>query len=302
MTGRLVYTGQIVVDLVMTVPKLPPVGGDVLATEQVLRVGGGFNVLSAAARSGAPAVHAGALGTGPFGDLARDAVAAEGIEATSEHESDTAICVVMVHDNGERTFVTGVGAEARTSVADLEAASVTAADIVVISGYSLVHETTRASLLAWLPSLPDCRVVLDPGPLVGDIPPDAWKAVTSRVTLLSANAEEARALSGEADPRRAAAVIAATLPRDAAVVVRTGPDGCVLAYGGEVTVVEGFPADAVDTNGAGDTHTGVLVAELLAGQTVEAACRRANAAAAIAVTRRGPATAPTRAEITRFLG
>jgi len=59
--------------------------------------------------------------------------------------------------------------------------------------------------------------------------------------------------------------------------------------------------EAVDTTGAGDAHCGVLAAELLRGADLATAAARANAAAAIAVTRRGPATAPTRAEVDALL-
>ena len=48
---------------------------------------------------------------------------------------------------------------------------------------------------------------------------------------------------------------------------------------------------------AGDTHTGVLVAGLMGGLDVVAAARRANAAAAEAVSRLGPARSPRRDEI-----
>jgi sugar/nucleoside kinase (ribokinase family) len=65
--------------------------------------------------------------------------------------------------------------------------------------------------------------------------------------------------------------------------------------------VPGFPAAAVDTTGAGDTHTGVFIAALAVGADPAAAARRANAAGAISVTRPGPATAPTAAELDRFL-
>jgi sugar/nucleoside kinase (ribokinase family) len=65
--------------------------------------------------------------------------------------------------------------------------------------------------------------------------------------------------------------------------------------------VRGFPVTPVDTNGAGDTHTGAFLAALASGAGPAEAARRANAAAAFSVTRRGPATGPTTAELARFL-
>ena len=62
------------------------------------------------------------------------------------------------------------------------------------------------------------------------------------------------------------------------------------------TAIPAFPQTPLDTNGAGDTHTGVLLAERALGADWESAATRANAAAAIAVTRRGPQSAPARAE------
>jgi len=58
---------------------------------------------------------------------------------------------------------------------------------------------------------------------------------------------------------------------------------------------------AVDTTGAGDAHSGVFLAALADGLSAADAARRANAAAAMAVTRPGPATSPTRAELDAWL-
>ena len=57
----------------------------------------------------------------------------------------------------------------------------------------------------------------------------------------------------------------------------------------------------VDTNGAGDAHIGVFLASLAAGLPEPTAAARANAAAAIAVTRHGPATCPQASELDAFL-
>ena len=82
----------------------------------------------------------------------------------------------------------------------------------------------------------------------------------------------------------------------------TGRGGARCARAGRTAYLPGHPQRPVDTNGAGDTHTGVLLAERAAGSSWTDAAARANAAGAIKVTRRGPDTAPTRAEIDEFLG
>ncbi|MBA1431318.1 PfkB family carbohydrate kinase, partial [Pseudomonas orientalis] len=66
---------------------------------------------------------------------------------------------------------------------------------------------------------------------------------------------------------------------------------------GDIRHVPGFKVQAVDSNGAGDAHAGVMIAGLANGLTPAEAARRANAAAALAVTRWGPATAPGTAEV-----
>ena len=47
---RLLHLGNVVVDVVLTVPALPEPGGDVLATSTQTAAGGGFNVMAAARR------------------------------------------------------------------------------------------------------------------------------------------------------------------------------------------------------------------------------------------------------------
>jgi sugar/nucleoside kinase (ribokinase family) len=65
--------------------------------------------------------------------------------------------------------------------------------------------------------------------------------------------------------------------------------------------VPGFQVDVLDTNGAGDAHSGAFIAALAAAAADVTAARSANGAAALSVTRRGPATAPTGEELARFL-
>jgi sugar/nucleoside kinase (ribokinase family) len=204
---------------------------------------------------------------------------------------------VLVDGTGERTFVTGVGAESSVDAAALVAVPVTAADVVYVSGYSMLVPDKAGVLLDWLATLDRPTVLVDPGPLVGEIDLTAWTRLLDGTSILSTNAREARILTGETDRWAASAKLALRVPPSAAVIVRDGAAGCLVTRDGTTTHVAGIPVEAVDTTGAGDAHCGVLAAELLLGADLTAAAARANAAAAIAVTRAGPATAPTRAEV-----
>jgi sugar/nucleoside kinase (ribokinase family) len=300
---RLLHLGNVVVDLVLNVPYLPERGADVLAAASRASPGGGFNVLAAAARQGLPAAYAGAHGRGPFADLARAALAAEGIEVLLPPAPgpDTGVVIAIVEPGGERTFLTAPGAEAALSAADLAVVEPAPGDVVYLSGYSFLHAANRAALLHWLGRLDGAGnvVVFDPGPLADQIPAPALAAVLRRADWLTCNAREAAILSGQNDPLAATRALAVG---QHGVVVRTGPGGCLLSHGGgEPVTIAGWPVRAIDTNGAGDTHAGVFIAALARGADPPEAARRANAAAALSVTRAGPATAPTASELAQFL-
>ncbi|MEV4753670.1 PfkB family carbohydrate kinase [Micromonospora sp. NPDC049559] len=302
--ARLVHTGNVVVDLVMYLPRLPESGGDVLASGSRITAGGGLNVMVAAARQGLPVAYAGQHGTGPFGELARTQLAEAGVTVLQPPypDADTGVSVAMVEPSGERTFATSTGAEARLTAADLARVESAPGDFVYVSGYSLAYAQNGPALAGWLPTLdPGVTVVVDPGPLAGEIPPPVLAAALARADWWSCNEREAGILTGLADPVAAGTALAERTGR-AGVLVRTGPGGAVLVEAGAPpVVVPAFPVTVVDTNGAGDAHVGAFVAALARGLEPVAAVRRANAAAALAVTRRGPATAPTAAEVDALL-
>ncbi|MBR7743514.1 sugar kinase [Phycicoccus sp. BSK3Z-2] len=303
MAPRVIHTAQALVDVVLEVPEIPARGGNVMAGSQRRYAGGATTTLLAAARSGASAVHAGAVGTGPNGDLVRETLRTAGValSAPPVEDLDTGICVVLVEPTAERTFVTTQAAERCITAASLATSAPRPGDLVCVSGYSLVGRT-RDPLVEWLGTLDGgVDVVLDPGATFVHADDEAREAVLSRTTVWSGNADEASALAGVGGIRESAEVLATMLPRGAVVVVRDGPRGCLVRADGDGVFVPGHPQRPVDTNGAGDTHTGVLLAERLAGATWSEAAARGNAAGALTVTRRGPDSCPTREEIDAFL-
>jgi fructokinase len=104
--------------------------------------------------------------------------------------------------------------------------------------------------------------------------------VLQGATLLKVNRAEAQLLTGETDPGAGAQRLVdmgAEL-----VAVTLGPEGALLR-GAASADAPGVPADAVDTTGAGDVVTGVLVAALAtSGYSAMAAAAALPAAVAVA--------------------
>lgn len=300
--SRLLHTGQVIVDLVMGLDTLPASGGDVLANSASFQVGGGFNVMAAARRNGLPVVYLGRHGEGRFGELARAAMQAEGVEMAlaASAGKDTGLCVSLTEASTERTFISHLGAEGELSADDLAQIVPRIDDYVYVSGYSLLLEGKAQPLLDWLLALPrEIVVVFDPGPLVKAPDSALMRALLPRIDIWTSNGPEALAFTGAADMSQALPMLNQHL--QALLVVRDGPNGCWVGRGVETEHVPAFKVQAVDSNGAGDAHAGVFIAGLAQGLKPVEAARRANAAAALAVTRWGPATSPGVTEVDALL-
>ena len=322
--GRLISFGGLLADLVVSVDAVPERGADALARDFTQTIGGGFAVIAAASRLGVPTALAGVLGEDPIADAARRALRDEGIELLfpEPRAGSSGVCLVLVDAGGERTMVTVQGVESRVQSEDFDAVAPAPGDVVYINGYELLYPHATG-LVNWVRRVRPDHLVFDPGPLIATIDRDALQAMLGATRWLSLNAAEAAILTGEEDP--AAAAVAA-LPRISpvdlgvdgpktqagvefsahqhrGVVVRAGGDGCVVVeHGGDPVSVPAFPATAIDTTGAGDTHVGAFIAALARGLDPVEACRWANAAAAVVVSTRGQVSPPRLQELRAILG
>ncbi|UVK51906.1 ribokinase [Mesorhizobium sp. AR02] len=306
MSGRLVHIGSAVVDYVYRIDALPAPGTEKTASSFAQVAGGGFNMMVAATRTGMTVVFGGQLGSGPNGDFLRAAFAAEGIDTLTPPSlvMDSGNCVAMISSDAERTFVSWPGAESVLSLAMMAPISVAPGDWVFTSGYTLSYPHSRDALTDWIEALPpQTPFVFDPTPIISDIPRAILSRVLGRTTWLSCNATEAAEIAGPGDAESLAArLLAEHCPQAAGVVIRSAAKGCHIRLAdGMAQTIAGFKVDAIDTNGAGDTHIGAFVGALARSVPPFEAARYANAAAAISVTRHGGSSAPTDAEIQTFL-
>jgi sugar/nucleoside kinase (ribokinase family) len=284
------------IDFALIIDALPERGGDSLSSRRLVTAGGGFNMMSAARRQGVNALYVGQLGEGRFADIARGILLNEGIQLAlaSRDDMDLGVCVVLVDETGERTFITSPGAELTLRADELATLALVSGDVVYVSGYNVVYPEVADTVSEWLSTLPsDVVVAFDPGPRVADIAPHVLARVFDRADWLLCNTAEARLMCTGND----AADFARQLREREhfeQVVVRDGAQGCASASADGLRRAPGFETHVVDTNGAGDVHNGVVIAELMMGTALDEALLRANAAASIAISSFGPATCPTR--------
>ena len=312
--GRVVLMGQILVDLAVRGEALPSPGGDVWAIDEGMHVGGGFNALVAARRMGAEAVSLSPIGEGPYSSLIQAALAREGIVDLGPRVVgiDNGFCIAFTDRTGERTFISTKGAETMAPAsawADF-VRTMNPGDVLYVDGYLMDHPANREAAEAALRVLPEAvRVILDVSPVIGipgELPSDG--------VIVSMNRREAQEIvhrRGHASvrnrcdqPREVAQEVLAVLDRP--VLVRAGAEGAYFvrpagtapnARNEDVIHVPTPRVKAIDTNGAGDAHSGVLAASLAQGIPTEQALLLANCAGALSTTVVGPASCPTREEI-----
>jgi ribokinase len=287
-----VVLGSANLDVVYRVTAIPRAGETVLTTGESRHPGGkGLNQAVAAARAGTPTAFVACIGNDAAGGELMDVLLEVGIDTATIRRVDapTGIALITVQDDGDNAIVVAAGANATmVSLTEIQRDAVAAAAVLVAQLEVPLEVVVEAARVA---RRSGTTFVLNVAP-ARSLDDD----VLGLVDVLVANEHEATTLTAEPEPMHSAHRL---LDRVPAVVVTTGPSGCVVATRGQPDEhVPAAPAEVVDTTGAGDTFTGVLAAGMASGLSVLDATRRAVVAAAISVERDGAVPSiPTREQI-----
>jgi ribokinase len=290
-------------DLVFAVPDLPAPGVTVMGQGVRSFPGGkGANQAVAAARDGAEVIFAGCVGRDGFAEVATSALLGAGVDLSRLGIVDqpTGCASICVDPAGRNQIAVAPGANMAARASQVEDAALHPGVVVLLQMEVPVGEV--GALIARAKAR-GARVVLNLAP-PGDLPLAALRALD----LLVVNEHEAAVLAGRLGCAAEAGALRAALggaPDGAGgpdVAVTLGEAGLEAATAGGPVSMAAFAVTPVDTTGAGDCWCGVLCAGLDRGLGLEAAMRRASAAAAIACTRPGAAASmPTAAETDAFL-
>ena len=286
-SGRVIVVSSVNVDLVVAVERLPGPGETVVGGRFARHHGGkGGNQAVAAARLGAPTAFVGAIGDDSFGEEARTALAAEGIDlrglARIAGEA-TGVALILVDAQGENSIAVAGGANAalrpehvREALATLQPRS---GDVVLV-GHEIPTAATHEALRIGREA--GATTILNPAPAGGLDP-----ATIALADIVTPNRGELAVLAGDGgSPDDAAEALGERLSLRA-VLVSLGGDGATLVERKGSTSLPAATVQVVDSTGAGDALNGALAAGLAAGLPLAEAASRAVWAASLAVTRAG---------------
>jgi ribokinase len=294
--------GSVILDNVLRVASLPRPGETAIAHATSRHLGGkGANQAVAAVRAGEAVTFIGATGRDDASLWMRERLTDLGVDLTHLAMIDGVPAgqgYVTLSDDGENSIVIVAGANRALTAGHLSEAAIAGHDVY------LAQLEIPIEVVAALFSHPDAKAgvkILNAAPADPD-----GRRLFPLVDILVVNETEladfAGLAAGNVDAPGLAPGARTLIERPGqAVVVTLRAAGAIVVREASVTPIPGRRVNVVDTTGAGDCFCGVLAAEMARGQRLEDAAMVANAAAALAVTRLGASSVPSRAEFETFL-
>jgi ribokinase len=303
---RVVVLGSVHMDLIATAARLPGRGESVTGGTFAMAPGGkAGNQACQCALAGAETRIVTRLGDDDFGRALLAALEGRRVNTSLvavDAEAPTGASTVFAAE-GDYSSIIAPGAAGRLSADDVERArpAIEAADALIVQLEIPADISAHAAVIA---AGAGRMVVLNASPA-----PEDWtslpEGLRQATTVLVVNRVEAGRLTGitvtEGTPDSVAGYVSARTGIGT-VILTLGGDGA-LGYADRETVRQlTFPAEVVDTVGAGDAFLGTAVVALLEGWPLAEALRRGAAAGAIAVSRQGVYDAlPSRGDVDAFL-
>lgn len=279
MSPRLCVIGDFAWDVLIRTNSELLRGGDTFGEVMLTPGGSAANVAVWARRAGLPTSFIGKIGRDRFGQLATENLAAEGVDAHAiETEAHlTGSVAVFVDHTGERSMVSGHGADFYLLPSELPKDPLLAATHVHLTAWSFFTDPPRAAArqAALLAQRNGATLSFDPGSfqMIGEMGVDSFLAVTRDlgIDVFLPNYQEGQILTGKDDPVDIAHALTDIYP-GATILLKLDADGALLYRDGEAVQIPAATNNLVDATGAGDSFAGAFLSRWLQGvDDVEAA-------------------------------
>ncbi len=304
MNTSITVIGSIHIDFYVRLPKLPVPGETVLGYDFIMKPGGkGANQAVATARLGAHTYMVGRIGNDIFAEKLLDNFAKNGVDTkyvSIDKTTHTGTAFILLDKKtGENMIAVAPGADAHVSKEDVEKAipAIKESEIILlqleIPVDTVIYAIKKASKLGR-------KVILNPAPAT-ILPEEIFR----HIYVITPNRVEAELLTGVKVKNIEDAIKAGKLLVNKGVkyaIITMGDKGSVIVSKDIAKHIPAYKVEIIDTTGAGDAFNGALAVFLAEGYDIVEACKRANAAAAIQITKLGAQEGlPTRKELESFI-
>ena len=304
---RIATIGDINVDLIIPIEKMPMPGKQVITTDFQMHGGGcSANFSLACARLGMDIHLFGKVGDDVFGthvlvELEDNKVDTSNVLLTNKK---TGVTIAMIQGI-ERSFITFRGENATYCLADIDVSKIKA-DIVHLPSYFLMdglrYDYTKLIDILHAAGIPiSFDTGWDPRGFVSETL-DPLMEILPKVDLFLPNIDEARnilKLSEDVKPENAARMLVDAGIKTA--VVKLGEGGCWVADKDTLEYVPAFKVKVVDTTGAGDNFAAGFISAFISGKTLQQSAVIGSATAALKVGGVGWPAYPKRSQVNKFL-
>lgn len=255
------------------------------------RISGGSaaNTIYAVQSFGGQAFYSCRLADDPTGrhfleDLSRAGVRTNRNALLHDQPGQSGRCVVLVTSDAERTMNTFLGISTALNTRDIDEEALAHSRFLYIEGYLSSAESALQAALAARERAQErgvkSAVSLSDVSMVNFCREQLTRILGNGVDVLFCNEEEALAWA-KTDRLDIAARELSDIGRSVSITM--GKRGCLVVEGDHQEAVPGYPAKAVDTNGAGDVFAGASLFALSRGLAAPSAAAFGNFAAAALV-------------------
>ncbi len=282
---KIAVLSSIVVDIVIQVDRLPKLQEDVNTKSLDVTLGGmGLNVFWVAHCLGCEIVLGSPVGSGIFGDLAKNLLEERGIEPIAKIEDiDNGCCLCIVNDDGERSFISHHGAEYMFEKEWFKNDALNDVELIYASGIDL-EEMCSASRVQFITNS-NKKLFFAPGPRLLKIDCTLLKKMCHYASWIHLNEIEAYELSGCKDIVQACEHLSHRYNAD--IIVTLSERGAAYYSSGKFETIPGKKVEVVDTIGAGDAHAGAILAGISKNMSLADCIELANEVASKVVRVKG---------------
>ena len=254
--------------------------------------GGAANTPSALARMGLPVTAFSKVGNDPNGSFILHELRQAGVDAAGvavSTKDTTPFTFVGIHADGDRTFIHTPGSNVTFCLDDLELDRVLDCQFLLYQDLWVLPGMDGVPAATLLAAAQERGVVTFLDEAFGYGPKcDSLEAMLPHCDFVIPSFDDLQILY----PNSSAQDLADRLMGMGAgsVVIKMGPKGCMVAHDGVCTQVSAYPANVVDTTGAGDCWDAGFIAALSRGKDPVAAAKIGCACAAFGIEAVGGST------------